>query len=63
MRVHVSRDCGAHGQCNWINPELFPLDGEGYSAVEDVVVPAGAEDDARQAVAACPAAAISIEPA
>ena len=39
MRVHVSRDCGAHGQCYWINPELFPLDDDGYSAVEDALVP------------------------
>jgi ferredoxin len=62
MRVQVSRDCAAHGQCYWINPELFPLDDEGYSAVEDLLVPEGAEDDARQAVAACPAGAISIVP-
>jgi ferredoxin len=61
MRVHVSRDCGAHGQCNWINPALFPLDDDGYSAVEDALVPDGAQEDARRAVAACPAAAISIE--
>jgi ferredoxin len=61
MRVHVSRDCGAHGQCNWINPQLFPLDDDGYSAVEDALVPDGAQEDARRAVAACPAGAISIE--
>jgi ferredoxin len=61
VKVHVSRDCGAHGQCNWINPNLFPLDDDGYSAVGDVDVPAGAETDARRAAAACPAAAISVE--
>jgi ferredoxin len=61
MRVHVSKDCSGHGQCNWINPELFPLDDDGYSAVEDLHVPDGAEDYARRAVAACPASAISIE--
>jgi ferredoxin len=61
MKVHVSRDCGAHGQCNWINPELFPLDGDGYSAVGELLVPDGAEAAARRAAAACPAAAISIE--
>jgi ferredoxin len=60
MRVHVSRECGAHGQCNWINSEIFPLDDDGYSAVQDALVPDGAQDDARRAVAACPAAAISI---
>jgi ferredoxin len=60
MRVHVSRNCGAHGQCNWINPEIFPLDDDGYSAVKDQLVPDGGEDDARRAAAACPAAAISI---
>ena len=61
MRVHVSKDCGAHGQCNWINPGLVPLDADGYSAVEDALVPDGLQDDARRAAAACPAAAISIE--
>jgi ferredoxin len=61
VKVHVSRDCGAHGQCNWINPKLFPLDDEGYSAVGEAVVPAGAEAAARQAAAACPAAAISVK--
>jgi ferredoxin len=61
MRVHVSQDCSAHGQCYWINPELFPLDDDGYSAVEHLLVPNDAMDDARQAVASCPAGAISIE--
>jgi ferredoxin len=62
MRVHVSRDCGAHGQCNWINPELFPLDDDGYSTLGDALVPDGAEGDALRAVAACPAAAILVDP-
>ncbi|MDX6422346.1 MAG: ferredoxin [Trebonia sp.] len=61
MKVHVSRDCAAHGQCNWINPELFPLDDDGYFAAGELLVPGGAEADARRAAAACPAAAISIE--
>jgi ferredoxin len=60
MKVHVSRDCAAHGQCNWINPELFPLDDDGYSAAGELLVPGGAEADARRAAAAGPAAAISI---
>ena len=61
MKVHVSQDCAAHGQCFWIDQELFPLTDDGYSAVEDADVPAGKEDAARQAVAACPAGAISVE--
>jgi ferredoxin len=62
MRVHVSRDCGAHGQCNWINPRLFPLDDDGYCAADSSVVPDDAQDDARRAADACPAAAISLGP-
>ncbi|HEY3881710.1 MAG TPA: ferredoxin [Trebonia sp.] len=62
MKVRVSRDCSAHGQCNWINPGLFPLDDDGYCAVVEALVPAAAEADARRAAAACPAAAISVEP-
>jgi ferredoxin len=61
VKVHVSRDCGAHGQCNWINSRLFPLDDDGYSAVTDADVPDGAEADARAAAAACPAGVISVE--
>jgi ferredoxin len=62
VKAHVSRDCGAHRQRNWINPGLFPLDDDGYSAVGDLLVPDGTEADARRAAAACPAAAILIEP-
>lgn len=61
MRIHVSQlECAGHGQCTLVNERLFPLDDDGFSAVEDLEVPAGLEDDARRGVAACPSRAISL---
>ncbi|WP_261569756.1 ferredoxin [Frankia gtarii] len=62
MRIHMEQpECSGHGQCYLVNPELFPLDDDGFTALSgDVAVPAGAEDDARRGVAACPQQAISV---
>jgi ferredoxin len=63
MKISVdSSTCEAHGQCYVVDPELFPLDDEGYSAVGvGKQVPAGKEDQARLGVAACPVMALSSE--
>ena len=61
MRIHVSQlECAGHGQCNLVNEQLFPLDDDGFSAIEDVEVSVQLQDDARQGVASCPARAISL---
>lgn len=61
MRIHVSQvECAGHGQCALVNETLFPLDDDGFSAIEDVEVPAGVQDDARRGVAACPSRAITL---
>lgn len=54
--------CAAHGLCAATAPELFDLDDDGYNlaAGTTVEVPAGQEDAARAAVAACPEAAIQV---
>jgi ferredoxin len=63
MKISVdSSTCEAHGQCNIIDPELFTLDDDGYSAVgQSKQVPAGKEDQARLGVSACPVMALSSE--
>lgn len=62
MGVKVSVDddvCEAHGQCNIIDPELFPLDDEGYCAIgRDKPVPPGKEAAAEQGVDVCPVQAL-----
>ena len=64
MKVLVDRElCQAHGQCNLVSDELFPLDDEGYSAIESSgrEVPAGEEDVADEGVHNCPAQALATE--
>ena len=54
--------CEAHAQCNAVDPDLFTLDDEGYSNIgQGKEVPPGKEDAAREGVAACPMAALSID--
>lgn len=53
--------CQAHGLCNDICPDAFSLDEWGYAYTDDQPVPASLEGAVRQAVAACPERAISVE--
>jgi ferredoxin len=64
MKVRVDRElCQAHGQCNMVSDELFPLDDAGYSAIDSggKEVPAGEEDIAEEGVYNCPAQALATE--
>jgi ferredoxin len=61
VKITVSQlECAGHGQCTLVNEKLFPLDDDGFSALTELDVPAGLEDDARRGVAACPSRAISV---
>jgi ferredoxin len=61
MRIHVSQvECAGHGQCALVNEALFPLDDDGFSAVDDAEVLPALADDARRGVEACPSRAISL---
>lgn len=64
MRISVDNAlCDAHGQCNLIDEELFPLDDDGYSTVgKNREVPPGKEDNAEQGIYNCPVAALTIDP-
>jgi ferredoxin len=62
MRIGVdSTVCEAHGQCSIVDIDLFPLDGDGFSAVgPDREVPPGEEETARIGVDACPVRALRV---
>jgi ferredoxin len=62
MRIRVDQSvCTGHAMCNVQSPELFPLDDVGYTALNgEYEIPAGQEESARRAVAACPERVFSI---
>jgi ferredoxin len=62
MRIVIdSQRCTGHGRCYTVAPMLFSDDERGYGQVIDAGdVPPEHEKAARQAVAACPEAAISL---
>lgn len=61
MDVSIDLDkCAGHARCFAASPELFDLDDDGYALNAEVRVPEGAEDQAREAIAACPERAIEI---
>jgi ferredoxin len=55
-----SSRCAGHAQCVIACPSVFDSDEEGYAVLRnDGVVPAGDEEAAGDAIAACPERAIS----
>jgi ferredoxin len=62
MKVRLERGkCTGHAQCYAIDPELFPIDDEGYSILQDHTVDPGDEQITRAGVAACPEIALVID--
>jgi NADH:ubiquinone oxidoreductase subunit F (NADH-binding)/ferredoxin len=55
--------CRGHGLCAHLVPELMQMDSQGYPVALDMPVPTWLEHNARQAVAMCPALALSLVPA
>jgi ferredoxin len=61
MRIQVDRAmCQGHALCAAAAPDLYTLDGDGYSNVDHLEVPEGMEDLATRGLQACPERAISI---
>lgn len=55
MKLLIKKSaCAGHARCAAVSEELFPLDDDGYIAVEEIDVPAGQEELARKGAAACP---------
>lgn len=61
MKIHVDRTkCTGHALCAATVPELFTLDDDGYSNMDEADVPPDMEDLARRGMLACPERAISV---
>jgi len=62
MKIRINKSaCVGNARCAAISPELFPLDDDGYIAVEEMDVPPGMEQLARRGARACPEKIIIIE--
>ena len=62
MKIRINKTmCVGNARCAAVAPQLFPLDDEGYIAVEEIEVPAGMEEFARRGAKACPERIIVIE--
>jgi ferredoxin len=60
VRLESSR-CAGHAQCYAVDPNLFPIDEEGYSILQEHTVAPGDEEVTRRGVAACPELALILE--
>jgi ferredoxin len=62
MKVHLRRNkCVGHAQCHAADPDLFPINDEGYSTLESRAIALGDEQATRLGVSACPELALTLE--
>jgi ferredoxin len=62
MKIRINKAaCAGNARCAAVSEELFPLDDDGYIAVEEIDVPSGKEDLARRGARACPERIIVVE--
>lgn len=62
MKIRIKKSsCAGNARCAAVSEALFPLDDDGYIAVEEIDVPAGMEDLARRGARACPERIIVVE--
>jgi ferredoxin len=62
MKVHLRRDkCVGHAQCHAVDPDLFPIDDEGYSTLESREVSPADEQATHLGVGACPELALVLD--
>jgi ferredoxin len=61
MKIVIDKArCTGNACCNMAAEDLYPLDDEGYIAIEGFDVPKGQEDRARRGAKACPERVITI---
>ncbi len=61
MKIVIEKEkCVGHARCAATGGDLFPLDDNGYIAIEIFDVPSGHETGARRGARACPERAISV---
>jgi ferredoxin len=62
MKLRIKKTaCVGNARCAAVSEELFPLDDDGYIAVEEIDVPPGKEELARRGARACPERIIVVE--
>jgi ferredoxin len=62
MRIVVDWDrCTGMGMCESLAPDVFEVDDDGSLILHAEQVPDGMEGDVREAIAACPTEALSLE--
>jgi ferredoxin len=62
MRVRLqSEKCVGHAQCHAVDPEMFPIDDDGYSTLTTRSVTDGELSVVKDGVAACPELALILE--
>ena len=62
MKVRLERSkCAGHAQCYALHPNLFPIDDDGYSILQEHTVAPDDEQATREGVASCPELALVIE--
>jgi ferredoxin len=62
MKIRINKAaCVGNARCAAVSEELFPLDDDGYIAVEEIDVPKGMEELARRGARACPERIIVVE--
>lgn len=62
MKVRLERaKCAGHAQCYAVDPNLFPIDDDGYSTLEPHAVDPADAKAIRDGVASCPELALIIE--
>jgi ferredoxin len=61
MKIRINKaGCVGHARCAAVAPDVFPLDDDGYIAVEEIDVPEGLEALARRGARACPERIITV---
>ena len=61
MRIVVDHDlCSGQGRCAAVAPDVYSLDADGFSAVNELDVPVHLEEAARAGAANCPERAITL---
>jgi ferredoxin len=62
MKIRIDKaSCVGNARCAAVAGDLFPLDENGYIAVEEIDVPPGMEESAERGARACPERIIVIE--
>jgi ferredoxin len=63
MRLSVDHTkCAGHARCFAVDPDLFPVDDEGFVAIDTVDVPAELREKAQEGERGCPEGAITLLP-